>query len=114
MYIFLFCPTLVQESSYPSHEKMPTDSSVEVEGTADTTATGQVSKARSLKVLEHSPDDEVEGEMVYLQSRLVDNAVVLKHRYGKSNFSHVLQYLSIKNAKIFLPFPLLLFQASHF
>ncbi|AQK56345.1 Putative PHD-finger domain containing protein family [Zea mays] len=73
----------IQESSYPSLEKVPTDSSVEVEGTADTTATGQVLKARSLKILEHSPDDEVEGEMVYLQSRLLDNAVVLKHRYEK-------------------------------
>ena len=71
-------------------------------------------KARSLKILEHSPDDEVEGEMVYLQSRLLDNAVVLKHGYGKSNFSNVLQCLSIKNAKISLPSSLLLFQDSHF
>ncbi|PWZ22149.1 PHD finger protein rhinocero [Zea mays] len=73
----------IQESSYPSHEKIPTDSLVEVESTADTTVTDQVLKARSSKILEHSPDDEVEGEMVYLQSRLLDNAVVLKHRYEK-------------------------------
>jgi hypothetical protein len=82
-FFFFFGSTLVQESSYPSHEKIPTDSLVEVESTADTTVTDQVLKARSSKILEHSPDDEVEGEMVYLQSRLLDNAVVLKHRYGK-------------------------------
>ncbi|XP_066332548.1 uncharacterized protein [Miscanthus floridulus] len=83
----------IQESPYPSHEEIPTDSSVEVEGTADTTATGQVLKARSSKILEHSPDDEVEGEMVYLQSRLLDNAVVLKHRYEKL-IAKVVQNLS--------------------
>ncbi|XP_066332609.1 uncharacterized protein [Miscanthus floridulus] len=83
----------IQESPYPSHEEIPTNSSVEVEGTADTTATGQVLKARSSKILEHSPDDEVEGEMVYLQSRLLDNAVVLKHRYEKL-IAKVVQNLS--------------------
>lgn len=83
---------LVQEPSYPSHEKTPADFSVELKGTADTTAPGRVSKAKSLKILEHSPDDEVEGEMLYLQSRLLDDAVVLKHRYGKSNF---FMYLNI-------------------
>ncbi|CAD6242208.1 unnamed protein product [Miscanthus lutarioriparius] len=83
----------IQESPYPSHEEIPTDSWVEVEGTADTTATGQVLKARSSKILEHSPDDEVEGEMVYLQSRLLDNAVVLKHRYEKL-IAKVVQNLS--------------------
>jgi hypothetical protein len=43
----------------------------------------QISKAKSLGILDHSPDDEVEGEMVFLQARLLDNAMVLKHRYGK-------------------------------
>jgi hypothetical protein len=37
-----------------------------------------------LNILEHSPDDEIEGEIVYLQARLLENAAVLKHRYGKS------------------------------
>ncbi|WVZ73483.1 hypothetical protein U9M48_021783 [Paspalum notatum var. saurae] len=72
-----------EEPSYPSHEEIPVDSSVEHEDTAHATASGQVLKEKSLKILEHSPDDEVEGEMVYLQSRLLDNAVVLKHRYEK-------------------------------
>lgn len=50
--------------------------------TTEIAVADQVSKAKSLGILEHSPDDEVEGEMVYLQTRLLDNAVVLKHRYG--------------------------------
>ncbi|KAJ1281194.1 hypothetical protein BS78_04G289000 [Paspalum vaginatum] len=72
-----------EEPSYPSHEKIPADSSVELEDATRATASGQVLKENSLKIIEHSPDDEVEGEMVYLQSRLLDNAVVLKHRYEK-------------------------------
>ncbi|KAF8779930.1 hypothetical protein HU200_002200 [Digitaria exilis] len=72
----------VEEPSFPSNEKIPVDSSEEHEGTPES-ASDQVSKAKSLKIIEHAPDDEVEGEMVYLQARLLDNAVFLKHRYEK-------------------------------
>jgi hypothetical protein len=90
---------LVKEPSCPSHEKIPVDSSEEHEDAAD--------KASYLEILEDAPDDEVEGEMVYLQARLLDNAVVLKHKYGK-NICHcflfcascVLQYKNIKNDEI--------------
>lgn len=74
---------LVEEPSCPSHEKIPSE---EHEDAPHTTASDQVFKAKSLKIIEHAPDDEVEGEMVYLQARLLDNAVVLKHRYGKNIF----------------------------
>ncbi|KAL6635194.1 hypothetical protein ACP70R_027865 [Stipagrostis hirtigluma subsp. patula] len=69
-----------EESSCPSHDKTHVGPSLKLEATGASVA-DQVSKAKSLKILEHSPDDEVEGEMVYLQSRLLDNAVDLKHRY---------------------------------
>ncbi|XP_062221873.1 uncharacterized protein LOC133921131 isoform X3 [Phragmites australis] len=82
-----------EEPSYPSHEKVPVDSSVKLEDTIETTAADQVLKAKSLKITEHSPDDEVEGEMVYLQARLLDNAVVLKHRY-EDLIAKVVQNLS--------------------
>ncbi|KAK3155392.1 hypothetical protein QOZ80_2BG0202710 [Eleusine coracana subsp. coracana] len=67
----------------PSQGETSVESSLKLEDTIETTAADQVLDARSLKILEHSPDDEVEGEIVYLQARLLDNAVVLKHRYEK-------------------------------
>ncbi|KAJ6816383.1 uncharacterized protein M6B38_416485 [Iris pallida] len=39
----------------------------------------QLAKARDSGILEISPEDEVEGEMLYLQNRLLDNAVAIKH-----------------------------------
>ncbi|PAN08370.2 hypothetical protein PAHAL_1G412400 [Panicum hallii] len=65
----------------------------EHEDATDTTTSDQVLKAKSMRVLEHAPDDEVEGEMVYLQARLLDNAVVLKHRCEKL-IAKVVQNLS--------------------
>ncbi|GJM86971.1 hypothetical protein PR202_ga02880 [Eleusine coracana subsp. coracana] len=73
-----------EQSSDPSQGETSVESSQKLEDTIETTAADQVLNARSLKILEHSPDDEVEGDIVYLQARLLDNAVVLKHRYGKS------------------------------
>uniref|UniRef100_A0ACD5ZEC8 Uncharacterized protein n=1 Tax=Avena sativa TaxID=4498 RepID=A0ACD5ZEC8_AVESA len=64
-----------------SDEKRPVDSSVELMETTEIDVADQISKAKSLGFLDHSPDDEVEGEMVFLQARLLDNAMVLKHRY---------------------------------
>ncbi|CAM0943875.1 unnamed protein product [Alopecurus aequalis] len=64
-----------------SDEKRPVDSSVELLETTEINVADQVSKAKSLGILDDSPDDEVEGEMVFLQARLLDNAMVLKHRY---------------------------------
>jgi hypothetical protein len=48
---------------------------------ADTAAMGQVPEAKSSDILEHSPDDEIEGEIVYLQSRLLNGVVSMKQRY---------------------------------
>ncbi|TVU01726.1 hypothetical protein EJB05_52812, partial [Eragrostis curvula] len=82
-----------EQPSYPSHGKTSVESLPKLEETTETNAADQVLKARSLKILEHSPDDEVEGEIVYLQARLLDNAVVLKHRYEKL-IAKVVQNLS--------------------
>ncbi|KAG2610278.1 hypothetical protein PVAP13_4KG179200 [Panicum virgatum] len=48
---------------------------------ADTADVGQVPEAKSSDILEHSPDDEIEGEIVYLQSRLLNGVVSMKQRY---------------------------------
>uniref|UniRef100_J3LHG5 PHD-type domain-containing protein n=1 Tax=Oryza brachyantha TaxID=4533 RepID=J3LHG5_ORYBR len=74
----------------PDDKKTP-DSSIE--RTETTAGMDQVSKAKSLGILDHSPDDEVEGEMVYLQARLLDTAAVLKHRY-EDLIAKVVQNLS--------------------
>ncbi|KQK01719.1 uncharacterized protein LOC100826983 isoform X2 [Brachypodium distachyon] len=64
-----------------SDEKWPVDSSIKLMEATEIDVSDQVSKAKSLGILDDSPDDEVEGEMVFLQARLLDNAIVLKHRY---------------------------------
>ncbi|XP_062233262.1 uncharacterized protein LOC133930603 isoform X3 [Phragmites australis] len=47
----------------------------------DIAVVDQVRKAKSSDILEHSPDDEIEGEIVYLQSCLLNDAVAMKQRY---------------------------------
>lgn len=46
----------------------------------------QVQEAKSSDILELSPDDEIEGEIVYLQSRLLNGVVSMKQKYGKGTF----------------------------
>ena len=78
-----------------SDEKRPVDSSIDLMETTEIDVADQVSKAKSLGILDDSPDDEVEGEMVFLQARLLDNAMVLKHRYGKFYVVYVFFVLNI-------------------
>lgn len=52
----------------------------------DGTKIDQFSKAKNMGLLELSPEDEVEGEIVYMQSMLLDNAMTLKHKYGEASF----------------------------
>ncbi|WOL20037.1 hypothetical protein Cni_G28839 [Canna indica] len=47
----------------------------------DGTRFDQLSLAKSMGFLELSPEDEVEGEMVYLQAKLLDNDVAIRHNY---------------------------------
>ncbi|XP_009417636.2 uncharacterized protein LOC103998002 isoform X2 [Musa acuminata AAA Group] len=47
----------------------------------DMTNLDQLSKAKRMGILGLSPEDEVEGEIIYLQARLLDNDVVVKHSY---------------------------------
>lgn len=42
----------------------------------------QLVKARKMGILEVSPEDEVEGELIYFQHRLLKNAVARKHFTG--------------------------------
>lgn len=47
----------------------------------------QLVRAKKLGVLERSPADEVEGEIIYFQHRLLGNAVARKHFTGLLFFS---------------------------
>ncbi|KAL6605990.1 hypothetical protein ACP70R_041643 [Stipagrostis hirtigluma subsp. patula] len=47
----------------------------------DIAALDQVHKTKSSDIVEHSPDDEIEGEIVYLQSSLLTGVVAMKQRY---------------------------------
>lgn len=42
----------------------------------------QLVKAEKMGILEVSPEDEVEGELIYFQHRLLENAVARKHFIG--------------------------------
>ncbi|CAD6339871.1 unnamed protein product [Miscanthus lutarioriparius] len=76
----------IQKNGY--HEELPCSlhddlggSSTKLGQLADKAALDQVCKAKSSDTLKHSPDDEIEGEIVYLQSRLLDGVVSMKQRY---------------------------------
>lgn len=73
----------IQENDY--HEELcctPIDEDLAKLGQLDDmAAVDQVCKAKLSYILEHSPDDEIEGEIVYLQSRLLNGVVPLKQRY---------------------------------
>ncbi|XP_015694147.1 uncharacterized protein LOC102713003 isoform X1 [Oryza brachyantha] len=66
----IFCH---EQSTGAPHEQCVGSSLTEPEQLADISASDQVSKAKSSGILEHSPHDEIEGEIVYLQSRLLNN-----------------------------------------
>lgn len=72
--------------SCPSHDQNLGGSSTNFEQLTDIVAVDQASKAESLGILEHSPHDEIEGEIVYLQSRLLNDVVAMNQRYGKATF----------------------------
>lgn len=68
--------------------------------TSDVAKMDRLSKAKMMGILELSPEDEVEGELLYFQARLLDNAVAVKHRFGHAlfflsfyrSFSHRIMY----------------------
>ncbi|PNT76231.1 uncharacterized protein LOC100828066 isoform X2 [Brachypodium distachyon] len=68
-------------------------SSMKLEQLTDIAAADQASKAESSGILEYSPHDEIEGEIVYLQSRLLDDVVAMNRRYDDIRFK-VVQNLS--------------------
>ena len=68
---------------------------------------GQIPEAKSSDILEHSPDDEIEGEIVYLQSRLLNGVLPMKQRYGKGTFLFFceLSFLMLKNQMVWVEVP---------
>jgi hypothetical protein len=59
------------------------DSSAKLWQSSDRDAMDQVRIASTSHILEHSPDDEIEGEIVYLQFNLLKDSIAVKQRYGK-------------------------------
>ncbi|KAF0902609.1 hypothetical protein E2562_018101 [Oryza meyeriana var. granulata] len=70
-----------EQSTGAPHDRNVGSSSTTLEQLADVAAADQVSKAKSSGILEHSPHDEIEGEIVYLQSRLLNDVGDAKQRY---------------------------------
>ncbi|KAL6861844.1 hypothetical protein ACP4OV_017544 [Aristida adscensionis] len=70
----------VEEFSCP-HDQNLGGSSAKLGELVDTPALEQVHKAKSSDILDHAPDDEIEGEIVYLQSSLLSGVVDMKQRY---------------------------------
>lgn len=52
----------------------------------------QLAGARSADIIGFSPEDEVEGEILYLQNKLLNTIVAIKQRCGQISF--LLFYLS--------------------
>ncbi|KAL5199481.1 hypothetical protein ABZP36_020684 [Zizania latifolia] len=70
-----------EDSTCPPHDRNLGGSSTKLEQLADIAVADQISKAKSSGILEHSPNDEIEGEIVYLQSRLLNDIGDAKQRY---------------------------------
>ncbi|XP_058089627.1 uncharacterized protein LOC131236460 isoform X2 [Magnolia sinica] len=63
------------------HNLQPWNSTyTDISCTSDATRGEQLVKARKTGILQLSPEDEVEGEILYFQNRLLDNAVASKQR----------------------------------
>ncbi|CAM0913860.1 unnamed protein product [Alopecurus aequalis] len=83
----------VEELSCVPHDQNLAGSSTKLEQLTDIGAADQASKAESSGILEHSPRDEIEGEIIYFQSRLLNDAVAMNKRYEDLIFK-VVQSLS--------------------
>lgn len=106
--IYSFLPTGVEQSTCDPHDRIAGSSSTKLEQLADIAVADQVSKAKSSGILEHSPHDEIEGELLHLQSRLLDDVGGAKQRYGKGTFFPFRFYQIFSIAVLFIPMALLL------
>ncbi|KAM0918218.1 hypothetical protein ACQ4PT_008836 [Festuca glaucescens] len=83
----------VEELSCVPHDQNLADLSTKLEQLTEIAAADQASKAESSDILEHSPRDEIEGEIIYFQSRLLNDVVSKNQRYEDLKFK-VVQSLS--------------------
>jgi hypothetical protein len=67
----------------------------------------QLAKAKKLGILKLSPVDEVEGEIIYFQKRLLGNAVARKHFTGPFLFRLYLSSFFFDMLALFFIFPFL-------
>jgi hypothetical protein len=76
------------------HDQNLGDSSTKLERFTEIAAADQASKAELSDTLEHSPRDEIEGEIIYFQSRLLNDVVAKNQSYGKGHvLSRCIVYL---------------------
>lgn len=78
----------------------------------------QLVRARKMGLLEFSPQDELEGELVYFQHRLLQNAVAKKRHIGISSFfpkfsSHLFFKINLKLVILFVLYPAFITQSNH-
>ncbi|XP_071680737.1 uncharacterized protein [Lolium perenne] len=83
----------VEELSCVPHDQNLADLSTKLEQLTEIAAADEASKAESSDILEHSPRDEIEGEIIYFQSRLLNDVVSKNQRYEDLKFK-VVQSLS--------------------
>uniref|UniRef100_A0ACD5ZQC0 Uncharacterized protein n=1 Tax=Avena sativa TaxID=4498 RepID=A0ACD5ZQC0_AVESA len=83
----------VEEVSCVPHDQNFDDSSTKLEQLTEIATADQASKTESSDILEHSPRDEIEGELIYFQSRLLNDVVAMNQRYEDLIFK-VVQSLS--------------------
>ncbi|XP_073105520.1 uncharacterized protein [Elaeis guineensis] len=62
-----------------NHVKQKITACTNMNHTSDVGNLDELSKAKTMGLLELSPEDEVEGEILYLQARLLDNVVAVKN-----------------------------------
>ena len=65
----------------------------------------QLAKAKKLGILKLSPVDEVEGEIIYFQNRLLGNAVARKHFTGPFLFPFIFCFFGYAGSLLFIPSP---------
>ena len=63
----------------------------------------QLAKAKKQGILKLSPVDEVEGEIIYFQNRLLGNAVARKHFTGPFLFPFIFCFFGYAGSLLFTP-----------
>lgn len=89
-----------------NHQKHPRCD--EIMGNDDVRSLEQLVKARNMGIMQLSPKDDVEGEIIYFQHRLLSNAVARKQSTGLCTINFLITFVALwfcfmmLNCKVFL------------